>query len=175
MTDAPPETHIVSHEEEEAPETILTLECNDASTTVSKVEIREHYTEFGTDKIDAAKVQVWLKSSSSQLVPIDLRDAVDELLALAQSGPKGKANTNTLKVDHEIHRTHFKMRRECGGDSVALDADVESAAWKVGKDGATLEWKVEGTLPDGKLADLAILIKKEDVLLSASQVQGELF
>ena len=176
MTAAPPEAIHQTHaaEEEEAPETILSLECTDATTVVGMPTLREHYTEFGADKIDATKVIIPLKSKSRQLVPQELDGVVDELMSLAQSGPK-KSNTNTVKVDHEIHRTHFKLQRQSGGDPVTLDAEVKSAAWKVGKDGATLEWKVEGTLPDGKLADLAALTKKEDVLLSASQVQGELF
>lgn len=156
-------------------ELILRLEAVDVPASVKKFEVKKHLPDFGEDKIHACEVRIHMQSGARELVPDELDTIVEELQHLAQSGPTGKSNTNTVKVQHEIHRVFAKMRCESGGDSVTIDADVASPSWKVGKDKLTLTWKLEGVIACGKLADLVRLVGRDDVLLTSEQCQGELF
>ena len=180
MTAAPPTqtpvnpTADAGDKPEESEELTLQFQFVDVKSKLKKAEMREHYEQWGPNKTGGQKMLLHFQSNALDVVPEEYMDVVDELHALAMSGPSEKSNSNTIKIDHEFDRTRFDIRPQENGDKVTAEASIDTPRLKVSRDGVDLKWKIEVVIPDGKLKDLSKLIDST-VLLTAEKLQQDLF
>lgn len=158
-----------------SPELLLELECSEASVDLRKVEIKDFVEEWGEDKQKAVKLRLEFECADDQIIPTEYKAAVRDLREVSHRGPEDKSNSVKMTIKHDCKRGTYKLQRKKKAPLIKFSGIPSNPKITVNREKVSLKWKIETTVPAGRLLDLVAMLIADDVIVTIENLQPDMW